>query len=78
MGGWLLAVVFSVLPGLGEGLVTGGKDGHFSAEKFVLGGDVADGGVQTHGVVVLDMRWTPLFGQKSQNLSYGSWGAVTI
>ena len=24
------------------------------------------------------LRWTPLFGQKSQNLSYGSWGAVTI
>jgi hypothetical protein len=35
-------------------LVAGGEDGLFFAVKFVVGGDVADGGVQAHGVVVLD------------------------
>lgn len=35
-------------------MVTGGEDGLVFAEKFVLGSDVADGGVQAHGVVVFD------------------------
>lgn len=35
-------------------MVAGGEDGLVFAEKFVLGSDVADGGVQAHGVVVLD------------------------
>jgi hypothetical protein len=30
----------------------GAKDGHFSALMFVLGDDAADGGMQTHGVLV--------------------------
>ena len=35
-------------------MVAGGEDGLVFAEKFVLGSDVADGGVQAHGVVVFD------------------------
>ena len=35
-------------------MVTGGEDGLVFADKFVLGSDVSDGGVQAHGVVVLD------------------------
>jgi hypothetical protein len=51
-GGWRVVAGFSVLPGLAEGLVMGAKDGHFSALMFVLGDDAADGGMQTHGVLV--------------------------
>lgn len=29
-------------------------------------------------IAALDLRWTPLFGQKGRNLSYGSWGAGTM
>ena len=45
MGGLVLSFDFSLVPGLGEFLVTVGKDGLFLAEKFVLRGDVSDGGV---------------------------------
>ena len=45
---------FSLVPGPGEFLVTVGKDGLFFAEKFVLRGDVSDGGVQAYGVIVPD------------------------
>jgi glycosyltransferase involved in cell wall biosynthesis len=45
VGGLVLSFDFSLVPGLGEFLVTVGKDGLFFAEKFVLRGDVSDGGV---------------------------------
>jgi hypothetical protein len=35
-------------------LVASGKDGLFSAGKFVSWGDVADRGMKPHGVVVFD------------------------
>jgi hypothetical protein len=50
----VLAFDFALSPGLGEFLVAGGKDGLFFAEKLVLRGNVSDGGVEAHGVVVLD------------------------
>jgi len=37
VGGLVLSFDFSLVPGLGEFLVTAGKDGLFFAEKFVLG-----------------------------------------
>jgi hypothetical protein len=40
VGGLVLSVDFTLVPGLGEFLVTGGKDGRVVAEKFVLRGDV--------------------------------------
>ena len=45
VGRLVLSFDFSLVPGLGEFLVTVGKDGLFFAEKFVLRGDVSDGGV---------------------------------
>jgi hypothetical protein len=45
VGGLVLSFDFSLVPSLGEFLVTVGKDGLFFAEKFVLRGDVSDGGV---------------------------------
>ena len=45
VGGLVLSFDFSSVPGLGEFLVTVGKDGLFFAEMFVLRGDVSDGGV---------------------------------
>lgn len=45
VGGLVLSFDFSFVPGLGEFLVTVGKDGLCFAEKFVLRGDVSDGGV---------------------------------
>jgi hypothetical protein len=35
-------------------LVAGGEEGLVFAEKFIFGSDVADGGVQAHGGVVVD------------------------
>ena len=45
MGGLVLSFDFSLVHGLGEFLVTVGKDGLFFAEKFVLRSDISDGGV---------------------------------
>ncbi len=45
VGGLVLSFDFSLVPCLGEFLVTVGKGGLFFAEKFVLRGDVSDGGV---------------------------------
>jgi hypothetical protein len=53
VGGLVLAFDFSLSPGLGEFLITGGKDGLFFAKKLVVGGDVSDGGVEAHGVVTV-------------------------
>jgi hypothetical protein len=56
VGGLVLALDFSLSPGLSEFLVAGSKDGLFFAKKLVLGGgDVSDGGVEAHGVVVVDV-----------------------
>ena len=54
VGGLVLSFDFSLVPGLGEFLVTVGKHGLFFAEKFVLRGDVSDGGVEAHSVVVIN------------------------
>jgi len=43
VGRLILSFDFSFVPGLGEFLVTIGKDGPVVAEKFVLRGDVSDG-----------------------------------
>ena len=45
---------FAGFSGLKEFLVASGKDGGFLSEKFVGWGDVADGGVKPHDVVVID------------------------
>jgi hypothetical protein len=55
VGGLVLAFDFSLSPGLGVFLVAGSKDGLFFAKKLVLEGDVSDGGVEAHGVVVVDV-----------------------
>jgi hypothetical protein len=55
VGGLVLALDFSLSPGLSEFLVAGSKDSLFFAKKLVLGGDVSDGGVEAHGVVVVDV-----------------------
>ncbi len=52
MGVELLAFSFAVFSGLVKFLIAGGEDGFVAASKFVGRGDVADGGVQAHGVVV--------------------------
>ena len=54
MDGLVLSFDFALQPGLGEFFVAGGKDGLVVAEKFVLRGDVTDGGMESNGVVVLD------------------------
>ena len=45
VGGLVLSFDFSLVPGLGEFLVTVGKDGLFFTEKFVLRSDISDAGV---------------------------------
>jgi ADP-heptose:LPS heptosyltransferase len=52
VGGLVLSFDFSLVPGLGEFLVTVGKDGLFFDERLVVRGDVSDGGVEAHSVVV--------------------------
>ncbi len=54
MGGLVLSFDVSLVPDLGEFLVTVGKDGLFFTEKFVLRGDLSDGGVEAHSVVVIN------------------------
>jgi hypothetical protein len=36
-------------------LIAGSKDGLFFAKKLVVGRDVSDGALKTHGVVVVDV-----------------------
>ncbi len=53
MGGGVAAVVLeSEVSGLLEALAAGFTDGVAAAVVFVVGGDVADAGVQAHGIVL--------------------------
>jgi hypothetical protein len=50
----LVTFSFAVFSGMEEFLVASGKDGLFFTGKFVSWGDVADGGVKPHVLLVFD------------------------
>ena len=50
----LVTFSFAVFSGTEEFLVASGKDGLFFTGKFVSWGDVADGGVKPHVLLVFD------------------------
>ena len=54
--GWLVSMVGDALSaGSGEAVASGGSDGVSKAAVFLVGGDVADAGVQSDGVVALSL-----------------------
>ena len=55
--GWVVAMVGDAsLAGSGGAVASGGSDGVSCAAVFLVGGDVADAGVSSDGVVALSLR----------------------
>ncbi len=58
----LLSFSFAVLPGRFEFFISGGKDGGVACGDAVGWGNVAESGVEAHGVVMVDEAADDAFG----------------